>query len=377
MLKGFYLSLFMGPPTSPQPVPREVVDALQSVSVTQAAGQRSGFQLVFATSKQSKIQRELLPSGFFDPVTTRVQIVVTVGGQATTIMDGIIARHEVAPGKDPGTSLLTITGEDVSLAMDLIDLTGLPYPCMPFEARVALALAKYAIFGVIPLIIPSVLVDIPNPLDEIPSHSGTDLAYITALADEVGYVFYTYPGPTRGMNFAYWGPEIRWGSTQPALTVDSDAATNVEQLTFSYDGTGGTLFTFMVQIPQTEVSIPIPVPSIGLLRPPLAAKPALPLKMQQLTDTVNKGPIRAAAIALAKAARAQDTVTGQGSLDVLRYGRVLQSRSLVDVRGAGRAYDGTYYVSSVTHSIKRGEYKQSFSLSREGLNPLKNTVVTS
>jgi hypothetical protein len=40
---------------------------------------------------------------------------------------------------------------------------------------------------------------------------------------------------------------------------------------------------------------------------------------------------------------------------------------LVGVRGAGLAYDGLYYVDSVTHNIKRGEYKQSFSLSRDGL----------
>ena len=60
-------------------------------------------------------------------------------------------------------------------------------------------------------------------------------------------------------------------------------------------------------------------------------------------------------------------VSGSGSLDVLRYGRVLLPRMLVGVRGAGLAYDGLYYVDSVTHNIKRGEYKQSFTLSRDGL----------
>jgi hypothetical protein len=55
-------------------------------------------------------------------------------------------------------------------------------------------------------------------------------------------------------------------------------------------------------------------------------------------------------------------VTGSGSLNVVRYGRVLKSRQLVGVRGAGTAFDGLYYVNSVTHTIKRGEYKQSFSL---------------
>ena len=52
---------------------------------------------------------------------------------------------------------------------------------------------------------------------------------------------------------------------------------------------------------------------------------------------------------------------------MLRYGRVLKARQLVGVRGAGPAFDGLYYVKSVTHKLKRGEYKQSFTLVRNGL----------
>ena len=37
------------------------------------------------------------------------------------------------------------------------------------------------------------------------------------------------------------------------------------------------------------------------------------------------------------------------------------------VRGAGYCFDGLYYVKSVTHHIKRGEYKQNFTLTRNGL----------
>ena len=64
---------------------------------------------------------------------------------------------------------------------------------------------------------------------------------------------------------------------------------------------------------------------------------------------------------------ASDAISVSGSLDVVRYGRVLKSRMMVGVRGASLAYDGLYYVNSVTHNIKRGEYKQNFQLSRDGL----------
>ncbi len=84
---------------------------------------------------------------------------------------------------------------------------------------------------------------------------------------------------------------------------------------------------------------------------------------------------QAALLGLSTTAKAADSVTGNGQLDVVRYGHVLKARGLVGVRGVGLAYDGLYYVSSVTHNIKRGEYKQSFTLSREGLLPLTPAVL--
>jgi hypothetical protein len=369
VLKGFYLSLYIGS----APAPRELMDALVSVQVTQTAGNRNGFQLQFSTAKLGRVATDFAPSGFLDPLT-RVQIVVTLAGTPSILMDGLVSRQDAAPSSEPGAGTLTLTGEDISLSLDLVDLSGLPYPAMPIEAQVALNLIPLAAFGGIPEIIPSVFVDIPNPLDKIALHIGTSFAYIKYLAGQVGYVFYVKPGPNLGQNQVYWGPEIRWGEIQPALSINSDAATNVESLSFSYDGISATLFAFMVQIPQTTFSIPVPVPDVGILRPPLARRQPIPFKLELLKDSHRKGPIRAAGLALAKASQAADALTGNGTLNVLRYGRILQSRSLVDVRGAGSAYDGTYFVKSVTHNIKRGEYKQSFSLVREGLVPLSRSV---
>ena len=77
---------------------------------------------------------------------------------------------------------------------------------------------------------------------------------------------------------------------------------------------------------------------------------------------------------LAYAGQHSDSVFGTGRLDVARYGRLLKSRQLVGVRGAGLPFDGLYYVKSVTHDIKRGEYKQSFTLARNGLISTLPTV---
>ena len=64
---------------------------------------------------------------------------------------------------------------------------------------------------------------------------------------------------------------------------------------------------------------------------------------------------------------ATDPVTASGSLDVTRYGRPLSARSLVGVRGGGLAHDGLWFVKSVTDTLGRGSWKQSFQLARDGM----------
>ena len=86
-----------------------------------------------------------------------------------------------------------------------------------------------------------------------------------------------------------------------------------------------------------------------------------------MNDTANKSPAQALMLGLARASKASEAVTASGSLDVLRYGRPLMARSLVGLRGAGLAFDGLYFVKSVTHKLERGSYHQDFTLTRNGL----------
>jgi len=367
MLKGIHLTLMIGPAV-PVAVPQTVLDALTSVQVTTAAGARSGFQLTFTLSTQSPLHTLFLLSGGGAVPIMRVIIIVTVNGTPDVLMDGVITNQEVSPGGEPGKATLTVTGEDLSHVLDLIDFTGVPYPAMPPEARVPLIIAKYAFLGMIPMVIPSILLDVPIPVFRIPRHQGTDLAYINQLADEVGYVFYIDPGPQPGMNVAYWGPEIKVGAPQPALAVNQDiGGNNVESLSFNFDNKSKTLPVLFIHNPETKVPIPIPVPDITPLNPPLGAVPPIPTKVEFISETAKYNAVQAAVIGLTKAAKSAEAVTGTGTLDVMRYGRVLKARKLVGVRGAGAAFDGLYYVKSVTHNIKRGEYKQNFTLSRNGL----------
>ncbi|WP_058043017.1 hypothetical protein [Streptomyces roseifaciens] len=355
----------------PTPAPPSLIDALRSVQITAATEGASGFQLTFALGKRSAVTREMLPLGMLDP-ETRIIVMAVVGGMPHVLMDGLITRQDQACGSSPGSSTLTVTGQDISIVMDQkAKLTS--YPAQASALQVMTVCAAYARYGILPLAIPPLFDNLPNPLKTPPVQCDTDLVYLKSLATSVGYVFYIDSGPLPGANIAYWGPEVRVGVPQPALTVDSDAATNVESLSFGYDGTGRTAYTIGVTEPLSKQVIPVPVPDASPLRPPLAVRPAPAFKEEPLLGLTNRSLPEILLVGLGKSARSSDVVTGQGRLDVLRYGHVLSARRLVGVRGAGLAYDGLWYVRSVTHEIKRGEYKQSFSLAREGL--VSNTPV--
>jgi len=364
----------------PIAVPSTVIEALSEVEVKVEDVGTSGFQLVFSIDKQSPLQILFLLTGGSPLLFMRVVLVATVNGVANVLIDGVITNNQIAPGDKGSNSTLTITGKDLTALMNQTDWSGFPFPACPPEARVAIMLAKYALFGVIPLIIPSIMISVPLPTEQIPGQQGTDLEYIRLLAQQVGYVFYIDPGPVPGMSKAYWGPQIKVGPVQPALSSDMDAYTNVESLHFTFDQEKNRIPLVYVYIEETGVSIPIPMPPITPLNPPLGAIPPLPTNLippdlKPFRDDASKLPIpQAIMMGLAAAADYAEVVTCEGSLDVTRYGGVLKARQLVGVRGAGPAFDGLYYVKSVTHKIKRGEYKQNFTLTRNGLVSTVPTV---
>ena len=372
LLGNAILTLMIGPAV-PVPAPLPVIEALQSVQVT-SSRDRSGFQLSFSVGKTSALQLALLPAGYLDPIVTRVVIMVTLSGIPNVIMDGFVTRQELQPSNEPGQSTLTVTGEDLTVAMDIVEKV-VPYPGMTDEAKVAVVLAPYAVLGVIPNIMQTPVFTIQTPNNRIESQASiTDLAFIKSLASRNGYVFYIEPGPLPGQSIAYFGPDISVPVPQRALSVNMDAHTNVESLSFSLDGMAKKIRIFTILDPITrKIPIPIPVPNVSATKPPLGLRPTPPAKIEMHNSGAQLQPDEAARDILSFLMNNSTAISGTGSLDVMQYGQLLSARTLVGVRGAGISYDGLYFVDSVTHNIKRGEYKQNFSLSRDGL--ISNTPV--
>lgn len=373
MIKGIDLTVMFGPGV-PVAAPRAVVDALQSVNIEENSGETpSGFDLMFALEKDSPLNTIFLLAGGSALPILRVALIATVNGRATPLINGVVTRTELSPGSGKNPAMLKVMGRDLTATMELFDFSGIPYVAMPPFVRINLILAKYAWLGVIPQVIPS-LEGPPLPTEKLPRHQDSDLAYIQMLAREAGYTFFMKPGPAPATSFAYWGPEVRIGEVQPALTIESGSPTNVEELSFTFNKDGTEIPIVFIQNQLTKAPIPIPIPSAIPFHPPLGAIPPLPPKIARLRDTARLNPFEAVVRGFAHAAQHSDAVSGRGKIDVVRYGRILRSRSLVGVRGAGGAFDGVHYVESVSHELTRGAYKQSFTLKRNGLLPTQASV---
>ena len=368
---GIRLLLLVGN-TVPVPAPADVTDSISRVEVTNDADAGDGFQITFTLGKDQAGNFGILNGGALDP-PNRVIIGVAIGAVPEVLMDGVIAHQQLVPSNEPGSSTLTVTGRDLRQVLDLEEKNE-KYENQPDYLIFAQLIGAYGQFGLAPQPTPTPYW--PVDVLHIPRQYETDLKFIERMAERNGFVFYIEP-VTFGVNRAYFGPETRAGVPQPALTVNMDAFSNVNTLSFSHDALAptGAEGSILDPIRKTITKTSIPLPSLPSLRiPPLAAKPTPARRKVIVRCAANKNRAQASTTAAA-ATSAPEPVKGEGELDTLRYGSVLRARRPVGVRGAGHSYDGDYYVRRVKHVITSGvSYTQQFTISREGTGELLPVV---
>lgn len=374
-LQSVQLGLCFGEGQTPAPL--DLMQVLQGVEVTQTDEAPCRFQLTFYVEASAGgfgsnvIQNPLLQPG------TRVLISAVVNGTSQLLIDGFITGQQLLPSESSCGSSFGVLGEDLSVKMDLIQLP-LEYPEMPDGLIAASVLARYAILGILPRVIPT-LGDI-IPFGNVPQQNATDREYLKQLAQQNGNIFYIQPGPVPGFATAYWGPPDYNGPPQQTLNVNFGPFTNVLSMQFGYATLDAFFVVGLVMERRVDPYLPIPIFSVGSSRlPQLAANEVL--TPQHLINFENRvdlwqdqgmTPEKSLATAQAMTDLSSDAaVTVQGELDVAIYGAVLTAPGVVGVRGAGGSYDGLYYVKEVQHHIgvKTGawSYRQSFTLTRQGL----------
>jgi hypothetical protein len=358
------------------------MEAFLSAEVTPSDQGPTGFQLTFSVGRSGTVDLpdySLLKSTKLEPFS-RVILTVRFGIMEEVLVDGYVTDQQLNPGNEPGTSTLTLTGEDVSVKMDLQESTH-SYPDRGSYAEIVKeVIRRYRDLFPEPLWEVHKAQEAPRNQREGTEHQPTnytDREYVQALAQRNGFVFYVTPGPKVESNGIYWGPptrreEVRQKARQKALSANMGPHTNVESIDFRFNALAPTKVTYNAEDNKDKT---IDAPSDARLA--LAAKPA---ELQRTTIFSQTGGLKPAEVgprAQAMVDRSlDDVVTATGALDALRYGGLLKARGFVELRGVGGAYDGDYYVKSVSHSIRKGEFKQRFTLTREGTGALNRRVRT-
>lgn len=368
-LFGIRLQLLLGRPDVPLPAPYEVVDALISLKVINNDLKRDGFEMNFNVGKDSLLEYSLLSSGALD-IKTRVIIIMLFGGLPQVLIDGIITDHQMQPGNEPGRSVLRVMGKDISIKLSFEDRNK-TYPQQK-DSDIVTSILSAADF------IPQVkeTTDTPTDAERVPTQQCNDLKFVQRLAQRNGFIFYVEPTDLPGFNIAYWGPENRQGEHQPALSMNLGPQTNVDTpINFHFNALSPSEPEISIIDPLTKLAIQVPLPTSFL--PALTSKPAPALRKVFSRDSANLSLAQALLQAFTSASATADTIKANGTVDAVRYGQALRARRLVDVRGAGQNYDGTYYVRQVIHDVKirpRGDYKQHFTLTRDGRGSLSTSV---
>src|SRR5688572_27947589 len=172
---GTRLTLLIGP-TVAVPAPPNIIENLRKVKVTTSDAARSGFQLTFDAGRSGPadaVDYPLLASPLLRPFN-RVIMLVVFGALPRVLMDGIITHRELSPGSRPGSSTLSVTGEDVTVMMDLEEKSE-EYPAQDETIIANQIILQYAQYGLLPTVIPPLVIDPPIPIERIPVQQGTDL----------------------------------------------------------------------------------------------------------------------------------------------------------------------------------------------------------
>ncbi len=400
-----WLTLKIGP-DPPEDASEALLRDLRAVEVTRSNQAPSGFQLTFAASRYdprytaeeespSDVEWPLLSDETLDTFN-RVQILVQLDATAPVVLiDGFITRQELNVGGEGGSSIV-VTGEDVSLKMDLFEISA-EYQDLATSAVVSQILGKYSALGI------TADVTAPEgetvPTDYVPQQNSTDRFYLQMLAAQNGYEFYIQPGSSAGENTAYWGPPVANMTPVPdpqtALVTQMGKRDNVAALNLSYDALAPTLaYANVLDLTQTPAASEAVAIGSATQKPDLSTGGAIPSTpggsglaqdpptfSDSLASLAVRGRLannpgypltEATAIAQAKTNRSVvEVITVEGEIETEDYQAVLQAPGLVDILGIGDKYGGTYAVKEVTHSFKLKEedfsYRQKFVLIRGGL----------
>jgi hypothetical protein len=306
-----------------------------------------------------------------------VQIRVKVGIEIPeTIINGYVSGQQVLYEDDGGGSALEITGMDATMLMNLQEKV-VPWPMLP-DAQIAQAI--FAQYLITPLVSPT----LPNLIEPegTTMQRGSDIRFLRRLAQRNGYECFVQPQPQTGLDLGYFGPATNYpGPAEAVLNVRMGADTNVSDFKIHYDMMRPTVAVGMgldvktrafSAFPALEPATPPPVAGLYPFGVPMGVDSAVlrsfgPLSQPIIypTQTGEFTPPGLSSATQAIVNRSSWAVTAEGTVgpDV----GVLRPGGTINIRGIGLVFNGSYYLTRVSHMIDCDSYVQKFEARRNAV----------
>lgn len=364
--------------TSTSPLPRSIMENFESAEITQTDEGPSAFQLTFKVGRNKTTGMEdyqdLVGNQF--KLFNTVCIYVKIDGAQHVLMHGVITHQQLNPSSQPGMTTMTITGEDMSVLMDLVEVEA-QHPDQDPSTIAQTILADYSQYNVTAEVKKPATAERANKIDFVHTQRSTDREYLKEIAKPFACDFYVTPGPGLDRSTAYWGPKKLQGEMQNAISVNLKQGGNADGVNFTYNGMSPTKMKGQTQTRAEDKKGDVDVQSSS--HDTLSQDPGITSQPKVRTSLIDHHTGLNLAQTMAKAQAevdrsVSDALTVSGDLHGFRYRGVLEARKLVGLRGAGKSFNGKYYVKSVTHKLRRGEYTQSFVLTREGVTSTESRV---
>lgn len=293
------------------------------------------------------------------PIDLRIQ----AGGPVPqAVVNGFASAQRVTYSEQPGQTFLEVTALDITTVMNMHEKV-MPWPNMPDAAIAAAIFGQYA---VVPRTQPT-----PPTLIEpegTTTQRGTDIRFLRRLARRNGFDCYVQPEPLTGLDQGFFEPRRPTpGPPQAVLNVGPGEASNVRSFGVRYEMLKPTTAVAATLDPATKAPQPALAPAA--LQMPMGIEPT---GLRVAPPAI----VRPADTGAARTSELQPNVQGivdRSSWAVVAEGEVgsdvgvLRPGGIVNVRGAGRVFNGSYYLTRVRHSISRERYVQRFEAQRNAV----------
>jgi phage protein D len=350
------------------PVDASLLEAVRELEVDSSLEAASSFRLSIALSRTSGSDWTVLEDDTFTPLLP-IGIRVQVGtGTPSALINGYVASQSVRYGDRPGETVLDVTGLDATMLMNLEEK-------VTAWADMADSDIASAIFGDHDLV-PDVQSTSPvlSEPEGTTIQRGTDIRFLRLLAQRNGFECYVQPEPTTGLDTGVFKPRTLSGAPEAVLSVAVADRSNVAAFSVRHE---------MTQ-PTTVTATALDVSEKSTESATVSTSDETALGQDAALGQLDPAPVvLPASTGLVKTANLQtlaQSIVDRSSWSIVAAGEVgptagiLRPGGIVNVRGAGDAYDGSYFVTRVHHRIHGPRYTQRFEARRNALHATGSEV---